>query len=119
MCKKVLKIFVCFWDLYSPVLYPSAMIWVNYIGETSRTTETRIKEEQRNFKTLQNKPNHHFSDKYNDLGYINHIRETGHKFKFDKTRVLTFRRKLLEGLYNQQNQETATNLKAGTLIDKC
>ena len=96
---------------------------IYYIGETRRPTSVRTKEEQRDLRTAKIQPNKKFSDE-NDFGYIQHFKETGHQLAFNKTKVLTleqhtFKRKLLEGIYIQQNKDFLCNMKAGTAIDKC
>ena len=55
----------------------------------------------------------------NDVGYAAHHKETGHTINFDQTTVLEietnhFRRKILEGLYIQNNKALLMNLKGGT-----
>jgi hypothetical protein len=93
-----------------------------YIGETRRPTSIRIKEEQRDLRTARIQPDKKFSDE-NDFGYVQHFKETGHHLLFKNTKVLTleqhnYRRKLLEGIYIQQNEGRLCNAKAGTSIDK-
>lgn len=94
-----------------------------YFGETKRTAQTRLEEEKRDIHTLQTKPNHKFKSDYNDIGYITHSKSTKHQPNFNAAQVLTIqthhtKRKLIEGLYIHHNTEIATNMKAGTAIDK-
>ena len=96
-----------------------------YVGETRRPTSTRMKEEQRDLRTARSReqPSKKFSEE-NDHGYVQHFKETGHQLMFNDAKVLTieqhnFKRKLLEGIYIQQNEGYLCNTKAGTPIDKC
>ena len=94
-----------------------------YFGETKRTAQTRLEEEKRDIHTLQTKPNHKFKSDYNDIGYITHSKSTKHQPNFIAAQVLTIethhtKTKFIEGLYIHHNTEIATNMKAGTAIDK-
>ena len=55
----------------------------------------------------------------NDVGYAANHKELGHTINFEQTTVLEietnhFRRKILEGLYIQNNKALLMNLKGGT-----
>jgi hypothetical protein len=95
-----------------------------YIGETKRTAAIRNKEEAKLLATAAANPDKVYDDKYNDYGFIDHHRETGHILDFDNSLVLetethSFRRKILEGIYIKQNQIILVNKKAGTAVSDC
>ena len=89
-----------------------------YIGETKRSTRIRNSEEH---KLCLRVDKTHKLDKStsNDVGYASHHKETGHTINFDQTTVLEIetnhsRRKILEGLFIQNNKSLLMNLKGGT-----
>jgi len=68
-----------------------------------------------NIRTANLQPDKEFS---NDYGYVYHYKETSHEFDFDNTQILAlerndFRRKLIEGVYMQQN---LTNIAKSTKL---
>jgi hypothetical protein len=92
-----------------------------YVGETKRTAQIRNNEEKKLLNAASANPTRVYQDKYNDYGFIDHHRETGHILDFDSSLILdtethTQRRKFLEGLYIHRNKELLVNKKAGTAV---
>ena len=87
-----------------------------YIGETKRPARIRNSEEH---KLCLKVDKTHKLDKStsNDVGYAAHHKEKGHTINFEQVLEIKpnhFRRKILEGLYIQNNKALLMNLKGGT-----